>query len=91
MLFSRADIKPPWVMYKDGEPLAGLQRIFESSSEEKLAEVIIPCEFMCNTNRRVGRGADRAGGMRFHVQHQQKGGEGGSCESMRVHVQKSGH
>ena len=43
-------------MYKDGEPLAGLQRIFESSAEEKLAEVIIPCEFMCNTNRRVGRG-----------------------------------
>ena len=40
-------------MYRDGEPLAGLQRIFELGAEEKLAEVIIPVEFMSNNNRRV--------------------------------------
>ncbi len=48
-----SEFKAPWVMYRDGEPLAGLQRIFELGAEEKLAEVIIPVEFMSNNNRRV--------------------------------------
>lgn len=43
-------------MYKDGEPLAGLQRIYDSNVEEKVAEVIIPCEFMSSNNRRVSKG-----------------------------------
>ena len=37
-LLSRG-IKYPRVMYKEGEPMAGLQGIYESAAEEKIAEV----------------------------------------------------
>ncbi|KAG1671779.1 hypothetical protein FOA52_000156 [Chlamydomonas sp. UWO 241] len=50
----RGDIKCPTVMYKDGEPLAGLQEIFDAPGNgDKLAEVLIPSDYMTSGNRRV--------------------------------------
>ena len=50
------DVKPTFIMYKEAEPLAGLQRLFDSQAEDKVAEIIIPCEFMSSNNRRVREG-----------------------------------
>lgn len=45
----------PTVTYKEGEPLTGLQQIYDASTgDDKIAEVIIPAEYMnSNTNKGV--------------------------------------
>lgn len=48
----KREVVYPRVMYKDGEPLPGLQEIYENSPD-KIAEVVIPAEYMNNNNRRV--------------------------------------